>query len=185
MTGITDDVYQKVAKIIGGEDAIKVIMELKELGEATDDQVVEKTDLKLNEVRRILFKLYNYSIVQCDRSSDKNTGWFIFRWRLQPNQIEGFITNQKRRILRILKIRLEYERNNEFYHCTTPECSRVTFDDAVELVFRCPTCNTLLHHYNNSDSIKALEEKIQQIEKETSPIGIVGKIEEIESEVAS
>ncbi len=160
-------------------------MALKELGEATDDQLLEKMDLKLNDVRRILFKLYNHSVVQCDRSRDENTGWFIFRWRLQPNQIEGFITNQKRRILRILKIRLEYERNNEFYRCTTPKCSRVVFDDAVELVFRCPTCNKLLHHYDNSELIKALEEKIQQIEKETSILGIVEKIEEIESEFAS
>ena len=78
MAVIIDDVLQKIAKIIGGEDAIKVVMELKELGEATD-QILAKTDLKLNDVRRTLFKLYNQSIVQCDRSRDENTGWFIFR----------------------------------------------------------------------------------------------------------
>ena len=87
MTLISDDVFQKVAKIIGGEDAIKVVMALKKLGEDTDDQILERMDLKLNDVRRILFKLYNHSVVQCDRSRDENTGWFIFRWRLQSGHI--------------------------------------------------------------------------------------------------
>ena len=78
MTVITDDILSKVANVIGGEDAIKVVMALKELKEATDDQLLPKTEMKLNDIRKMLFKLYNHSIVQCDVSRDKDTGWFIF-----------------------------------------------------------------------------------------------------------
>jgi transcription initiation factor TFIIE subunit alpha len=167
LIAITDDVMCKVAGIIGGEDAIKVIMVLKELGEATDDQMLTKTGLKLNDVRKILFRLYNYSIVQCDRSRDKDTGWFIFRWRLQPDQVEGFINNQKRRIIKILKSRLEYEENNDFYYCNTPGCNRVTFEDAVEIIFRCTVCGNPLQHYDNIALINVLKSKIEALEKET------------------
>ena len=164
MAAITDDILSKVANVIGGEDAVKVVMALKELGEVTDDQLLPKTEMNLYDIRKILFKLYNRSIVQCDVSRDKDTGWFIFRWRLQLDQVEGFINNQKRRILKILKTRLEYEENNDFYYCNTPECRKITFDDAVELIFRCPTCGKALQHYDNSEMAKALVDKIEQLE---------------------
>ena len=161
MAAITDDVLSKVANVIGGEDAVKVVMALKELKEATDDQLLPKTEMNLYDIRKILFKLYNHSIVQCDISRDKDTGWFIFRWRVQLDQVKGFINNQKRQILRILKTRLEYEEKNEFYYCYMSGCSRVTFDDAVELIFRCPTCSKALQHYDNSEMAKALADKIE------------------------
>lgn len=168
MLAVTDDVLGKVAMVIGGEDAVKVVMALKDLKEATDDQLLSKTEMKLNDIRKMLFKLYNYSIVQCDRSRDKDTGWFIFRWRLQPDQVEGFIKNQKKRIRRILKTRLQYEESNDFYYCGTPGCNKVAFEDAVELVFRCPTCGEPLQHYDNSALIKTLKDKIGQLEKEVA-----------------
>ena len=168
MITLSDNVLCKVAKIVGGEDAVKVIQVLKELGATTDDQILSKTELKLNDVRKILFKLYNHSIVQCDRSRDKDTGWFIFRWRLQPDQIEGFINNQKRRILRILKTRLEYEITKDFYHCGMPDCSRVTFEEAVDSVFRCPNCGHSLQHFDNSELINVLKSRIETLENETN-----------------
>ena len=164
MSAITDDVLSKVARVIGGEDAVKVVIVLKELKEATDDQLLSKTEMKLNDIRKILFRLYNYSIVQCSSSRDKDTGWFIFRWRVQPDQVEGFINNQKKRIRKILKTRLEYEEKNDFYYCNTPGCSRITFEDAVELVFRCPVCGKAVQHYDNSAMVKALADKIEQLE---------------------
>lgn len=165
MAAITNDLLIKTARIIGGEEAVKVVSALHELKEATDDQILSKTDMKLNDVRRILFKLYNSSIVQCDRFRDENTGWFIFRWRLQPDQVEGFINNQKKRILKTLKTRLEYEENNSFFHCGTPDCDRVIFEDAVEMVFRCPRCGKPLLHNDNTTIVKTLTDKIKQLEE--------------------
>jgi len=165
---VTDEVLRKVARIIGGEDTVKVTMALRELEETTDDQLLSKTELKLNDIRKILFKLYNYSIVQCLRSRDKDTGWFIFRWKIQFDQVEGFINNQKKRILKILKTRLGYEEKNDFYYCHTRGCNRVIFEDAMELVFRCPICDKPLQHYDNKELIQVLQKKIDTLEKEIS-----------------
>ena len=166
MTLITDDILTKVARTIGGEESVKVVLVLRELKEATDDQLMSKTEMKLNDIRKTLFKLYNYSIVQCDRSRDKDTGWFIFRWKIQSDQIEAYINNQRRRILKILKSRLNYETSNEFYYCSTPTCARIVFDDAIELVFRCPTCGKALQYYDNTSLINSLTCKIDALEKE-------------------
>ena len=179
---VDDEVLKKVANIIGGENAVRVVMALKELQKATDDQILQhmmenlentetentETVIKLNDVRKLLFKLYNHSIVQCDGLRDENTGWFIFRWRLQPDQVEGFIKNQKKRILNILNTRLEYEQRYDFYQCDTPGCKRLSFEDAMEYIFKCPTCGKLLRHSDNTSIIDALTKKITQLEKELS-----------------
>jgi len=165
---IDDDISSKVARVVGGEDAVKIITFLRKAGEATNDQIVAETGLALNDIRKILFKLYNYSIVQCDRFRDEETRWFIFRWRFQPDQIEGFIKNMKKRVLGILKIRLEYEENNDFFSCYTPKCNKYTFEEAMECVFRCQKCGKRLQHYEDHKIIESLREKITQIEKEAS-----------------
>lgn len=169
---IDDNTLKKVANIIGGEDAVHIVMALKKFKETTVDQilahVVEETDteLKLNDIRKTLFKLYNHSIVQCDRERDENTGWFIFRWRLQQDQIGGFIKNLKKRNLKILKQRYNYETEHDFFYCYTPDCKRFIFEDAIEYVFKCSTCGKTLKHFDNSKIIEALKERINQIEKE-------------------
>ena len=168
MSTVDDDLIKKVANIIGGENAVKIVTILKDLGEATDDLILAKTDIKLNDVRKALFKLYNHSIVQCDRLRDEKTGWFIFRWKLQPDQLVGFVKNQKNRILRILINRLEYEQRNDFYYCETPGCNRITFEDAMETVFHCPVCGNKLKHCDNSNIIKVLSEKFEQLRKDIS-----------------
>lgn len=166
LAAITDVILSKIANIIGGEDAVKIVMTINELGKATGDQLMALTEMKLNDIRKILFKLYNQSLIQCDRSRDQDTGWFIFEWRLQPGQIEGFIKNLKSRILRILKTRLKYEENNTFYYCNSSDCKKVIFEDALEFVFKCPICKKLLQHYDNSAEIKVLSDKIKQVEIE-------------------
>ncbi|MEM1766410.1 MAG: hypothetical protein QXD86_00470, partial [Candidatus Bathyarchaeia archaeon] len=156
----------KIAEILGGDEAVKVVDILKDSEEITDEEIANKTGIRLNNVRKILYKLYDHSLVSLRRTRDPQTGWFIFHWRLQPDQIEGFILSQKRRVLEKLNIRLEYEKNHDFYYCQTPGCRRIPFEEAVELIFRCPTCGKPLMHYNNEKIIRGLTKKIEQLRKE-------------------
>ena len=167
MQSFIDDVTLiKIAGVFGNEDAVKIIDILKEVDEITDEEIANKTGIRLNFVRKILYKLYDHSLVGLRRSRDESTGWFIFHWRLQPDQLEGFVLNQKRRILEKLETRLRYEKNHDFYYCSTPECERIPFEDAMELVFRCPTCNKPLMHYDNGQLIEAINQKIEALRKE-------------------
>jgi len=165
---VDDKTLNKVAEVFGNEEAIQVINVLKGVDEITDDEIANKTGIRLNFVRKILYKLYDHSLVGLRRSRDENTGWFIFHWRLQPDQLEGFILNQKRRVLEKLQVRLDYEKNHDFYYCSSPKCQRITFEDAVESVFRCPSCGNPLMHFDNANIVKALETKVEQLRKELS-----------------
>jgi transcription initiation factor TFIIE subunit alpha len=166
LSNIDDATLLKVAEALGEEDAVKLIDILKGSQETTDDEIANKTGIRLNSVRKILYKLYDHSLVSLRRTRDPKTGWFIFHWRLQPDQLEGFILSQKRRVLEKLNIRLEYEKNHDFYYCNEPGCKRIPFEDTVELVFRCPTCGKPLMHYNNGKILDTLEKKVAVLRKE-------------------
>ncbi|OYT49983.1 transcription factor [Candidatus Bathyarchaeota archaeon ex4484_231] len=168
LTFVNHETIAKVARILGGEEAVEIAKVLSQVEEITDEEIVAKTDIKLNSVRKILYKLYDHSLVGLRRTRDKNTGWFIFHWRLQPDQIDGFLTNQKRRILEKLETRLKYEQTHEFYFCNTPGCRQIPFEEATEYVFRCPKCDKRLMHFDNSKIIEFLSKKVKQLRSELS-----------------
>lgn len=166
LSNIDDATLARVAQALGEEDAIKMIEILKSSEETTDDEIANKTTIRLNSVRKILYKLYDRSLVSLRRTRDPKTGWFIFHWRLQPDQLEGFILSRKRQVLEKLDVRLVYEKNHDFYYCYTVGCKRVPFEEAVELVFKCPTCGKPLMHYENERILIALSKKVEQLRKE-------------------
>jgi transcription initiation factor TFIIE subunit alpha len=166
LSNLDDATMFKVATALGEEDAVKLIGILKNTEEITDDEIANKTGIRLNFVRKILYKFYDHSLVSLRRTRDPKTGWFIFHWRLQPDKLEGFIVSQKRRVLEKLNTRLEFEKNHDFFYCETPGCKRVPFEEAVELVFRCSTCGKPLMHYENGKILEALTTKVETLRKE-------------------
>ena len=161
-----DETLVKVAEVLGREEAIEIIHTLKDADEITDDQIANKTGIRLNSVRKILYRLYDHSLVSLRRSRDQNTGWFIFHWKLQPDQLECFISNQKRHVLEKLDTRLSYEKNHDSYFCGTPGCKRIPFEEAIELLFSCPTCGKPMMHFENGKFVEFLSQKVDQIRKE-------------------
>src|SRR4030043_111200 len=107
LSTIDDATLMKVAAALGEEEAVHLIESIKNSEETTDDEIANKTGIRLNAVRKILYKLYDHSLVSLRRTRDPKTGWFIFHWRLQADQLEGFIQSQKRRGLEKLNILLD------------------------------------------------------------------------------
>lgn len=166
MAFVNEDLLVKVASIIGGEDAVKVIGFLESAGEETEDEISRRTGIQLNDVRRVLYKLYGHSIVTNVKFRDRTTGYFVFKWRLQPDQAAGFAKVLKRKVLEKLEKRLEYEKGHDFFSCFSPGCDKVTFEESVENVFRCPKCGRPLKLFDNSLIVRALEERVELLREE-------------------
>ena len=160
---VEDELLFNVVRVIGGEEAVTIAAKLRELAEATDDELAKSLDIRLNDVRKTLFKLYNHSIVVYDRIRDENTGWFIFKWRLQPDHVEAYIRSQRIRVLGKLKARLEYEESHDFYCCGTPGCRKLTFEEAIDTIFKCPVCGGSLAFVDGTALKKALNERVGKI----------------------
>ena len=166
--GVDEDKLLEVARIIGGEEGVEIVKALEERDDLTVEEISEKTGIQINAVRRLLYKFYNHRIVASKRFRNPDTGWFIFQWRLQPDLVEAFIQGMKKKILKKLRERLEYERDHEFYHCGGMGCPRLTFEDAMEAVFRCPLCGEPLKPLDNTRYVEFLERKIEELEGELS-----------------
>jgi transcription initiation factor TFIIE subunit alpha len=165
---VLDEELIKIANLFGGEEAVTIVKSLKKLGEGTDETVANDCSVRLNTIRKVLYKLYDHGLVSCTRVRDEKTGWFIFYWRLQPDQLDAFIRSRKKRILDRLKARLDYERNHTFFVCKTDSEIRITFEEAMESSFKCSKCGNQLEGLDNSADVTLLESKIQRLEAELS-----------------
>ncbi|MHA1105742.1 MAG: transcription factor E [Promethearchaeota archaeon] len=167
--------------IIGGDVAIEVGIELlnSENKDITDEDITENIKqrlggtevdfepddteiLKLNTVRKTLYKLYSEKLAQFRRIRDKSTGWFIYYWWHEFERIEEIISEKKKLNERKLRERLQYEENNYFFTCQNcnDQNLKYVFEQAFEFNFRCPECGNPLEAQNNQEIIKFLKEKI-------------------------
>jgi transcription initiation factor TFIIE subunit alpha len=167
--------------LIGGDVAIEVGIELlnSENEDITDEDITENIKdriegkgidfepddseiLKLNTVRKTLYKLYSEKLAQFRRIRDKSTGWFIYYWWHEFDFIETILLEKKKLVQRKLREKLQYEENNYFFICKSCEMSNIKyrFDEAFELNFRCPECGGPLEAQDNQKIIDFLKKKI-------------------------
>ena len=165
---VSDETLMHIARAVGGDEGGEILKVLRDVKEITIYELTDRTGIQINTVRKLLHKFYNHSIVTCRRFRDKDTGWFIFLWRLQPELFEAFIRGLKQKILKKLQTRLEYELRHVFYRCGSSKCPKITFEEAMETIFQCPVCNDSLRPVDNSTTIRFLKRKIAQIEEELS-----------------
>ncbi len=171
--------------IISGDIAIYVGMELlnSESVDITDEDITENIKesikgsdidfepndseiLKLNTVRKTLYKLYSEKLAQFRRIRDKSTGWFIYYWWHEFDLFEEILLEKKNLIESKLRDRLQFEQNNYFFICKNCQESNIkyNFDKAFELNFRCPNCGNPLEAQDNQSIIEYLKNKIGVIQ---------------------
>ena len=73
---------------------------------------------------------------------------------------------RKKRFQIDYKKRFDYENTSDFYYCGNIDCSRSTFEEALDLFFKCPTCGEVQKLKNNDRSRKFFLKKIDQIKED-------------------
>ncbi|MGQ9718434.1 MAG: transcription factor [Nitrososphaerales archaeon] len=161
-----EDAFVKISGLLGGEEYVRVARALLNNENSTDEEIASAVGLKINSVRKVLYELFGRSLISGVRVRDLKRGWFVYRWRAQRDQTDGFIEGQKRKVLGRLKERLLYESSHEFYYCDTPVCQKRTFEESMDVFFKCPSCSKILYPTDNSEIKTALKWKIDEIMKE-------------------
>ena len=156
--------------MIGGDEYLKVARSLLKAEDATDEEIASSTGLRINMVRKILYDLFGKSLITGIRVKDERKGWFVYRWRSRREEVENFIENQKKKISEKLQQRLDYESSSEFYHCGNVDCPRVTFEDSLEAMFKCPSCSQVLNLKKNDKVKKAFAKKIDKIKNDMQQV---------------
>jgi transcription initiation factor TFIIE subunit alpha len=161
-----EDPFVKIAAMIGGDEYLKVARSLLKSEDATDEEIASSTGLRINMVRRVLYDLFGKGLITGIRVKDERKGWFVYRWRSRRDEVENFIENQKKKVLDRLQKRLDYENSSEFYHCGNEDCSRSTFEDSLDLFFKCPSCGQVLNLKKNEKARKNFMKKVDQIKND-------------------
>lgn len=158
-----DDPFVRISAMIGGDEYLKVARSLLKAEDATDEEIASSTGLRINMVRKVLYDLFGKSLITGIRVKDERKGWFVYRWRTRGDEVETFIENQKKKIADRLQQRLDYEESSEFYHCGSGDCPRVTFETALEDMFKCNSCGRVLNSKKNDRSKRAYRKKLDAI----------------------
>lgn len=166
MSSRAEELLISLAKDLVGEDATELLkFLLKKRIEMTDDDIAKELNVKVNEIRKKLYLLSEQGFVTYRRTRDKDTGLFIYYWKVNLDQINEILLNRKRLVLEKLKDRLENEQNTLFYYCPQDNI-QFSFDEALENEFKCPKCGSSLQYYDSEKTRRFLEYKIKQLESE-------------------
>ncbi len=175
---IDEDTIIELAVLVGGDIAGKIMKNLLKKPGVTDEELSRILQVDIKEVRKILHKLNEQGILHYELAREKETGHRIFRWYVGQEQVTGFIITNMKKILERLEERLEYEKSHQFYWCGTKGCRKLTFEEALDSLFKCPVCGKPLQPVDNEQTIKAIESKIDEINKYLDQLSKVKKIEE-------
>lgn len=156
----------EVVDDIAGEEVKQVTLVLLNADkETTDEEISEKLDMRLNQVRKSLYKLYDLQLATFRRIRDKATGWFVYFWTLHPERIDLFVEKKQQEVMSKLQERLNFEESNMFFTCNNPECPRVTFQEAMDNNFECEHCGGRLEAFDNEQLKQVLRDKINEMKE--------------------
>ncbi len=161
---LNDPLVKSLLTTIVEDEANLAVIESLNDGIETDEEIAEKTGIKLNIVRKILYKLYDKGLASYKRSKDSETQWFTYSWKFESNEIKRLVKEENEKAIKYYSDILE-EENNVFFIC--PE-GHVRFDYnlATQYDFMCPECGEELVFHDNTSIIKECKEIIENC-KET------------------
>ena len=152
-----------LGQIVVPEDLknIKTIIQALIDGIETDEAIHEKTGIKLNTVRKLLYKLHDASIANYKRNKDPETQWFTYTWRFDKEEyikeVTDFYTERLKRREDLLD---ELENNLYFVCCMEPAHFKGDYAESSEYEFYCPVCDYELEPYDAKKEKSLLKRRI-------------------------
>ncbi|NPA47415.1 MAG: transcription factor [Thermococci archaeon] len=163
----------ELAMEIGGEEAQLVVKALQKKKEATDEELEEMTEIRVNTIRKVLYSLHEMGLADFKRVRDKESGWYYYYWHLETKRLPELIKARKLKELE----RLKRERDSTpqvYFWCGKEGHPTMTLDEAFEYEFRCPLCGDIMMQYDNTEKIRELDEMIERLEVELGIRKVVG-----------
>jgi len=128
-----------------------------------DEDIASELNVKATIVRTILNDLHKNSLVEYDRSKNKKTGWYTYKWkRREEEKVLEYVKEYLEQKLSKLTENLNYEKSGTMFSCS---CRKVPFDIAMESEFVCPKCNDRYEEFDNSDEIDRLVSEMAEVKE--------------------
>ncbi|MBU0757508.1 MAG: hypothetical protein KKF44_05555 [Nanoarchaeota archaeon] len=162
---IKKEILETTAVHYVGEETIPIINYLKGKEDISEFTVADDTKIEIHLVRNILYRLNGHNLAKYIRKKDRIKGWYISYWSLNIKRfVELYDKYQEEKVSKLKdKLKKEQDSIDGLFICPNL-CSRVSFDRAMELEFKCTECGRLLNQQNNTRTIEHLKEMIEALE---------------------
>jgi len=167
---------------IAGPNALRLLKELLYKENVSEIKLAENLKIGVNEVRSLLYKLHAYNLVYSTRKKDREKGWYIYYWSFNFHHAKDLLILKNNKKMNKLKDVLENDKNIDFYECQN-KCIRMSLEEALIHNFRCPECEKLLIHKDNTASLEDIKKNVKDISEELEilkqPIKVTLKKEKV------
>ncbi len=156
-----------VIRDLVGDHAIPIIEFLIGKEKTSEFIIAEALSMEINEVRNTLYRLLEHNLVSFLRKKDRIKGWYICYWDYHPHMVPQLKHKILESRLERMTDRLAKEEGAQFYICRSG-CQRVTFDEAMEIQFKCGECGSILSEQDNTRTKEFLREQIATLERDVA-----------------
>ncbi|MFW6286268.1 MAG: hypothetical protein ACOC16_04065 [Nanoarchaeota archaeon] len=157
-----DKILEITSELIGDE-SVQVVEFLYYNAGASEFDISEGVGFTVSQIRSILYELKAKNLIDYDRKKDKEKGWYLYYWRVLPQNFDTVYYNEKKTKLEQFKERLEEEEDSIYYICPN-YCKRLPFEESLENNFTCPVCGALMNEENKTRKIEILKRNIKEHE---------------------
>ena len=108
--------------------------------------IAKDLDYEIHLVRNVLYRLNGHNLATYIRKKDRIKGWYISYWTVNIKRFkELYDKSQENKVIKLKeKLKKEQECRDGLFLC--PQlCTRVSFEVAMDLEFKCPECGKLLN----------------------------------------
>src|SRR3989344_4686672 len=152
---------EELVKEVAGDDVLPLLRLILGKSNVSEFKIAEKLNTTVNQVRNMLYRLNEHNLVAFTRKKDKEKGWYIYFWTFDTFNARQLIVDRKQKKISDLKRMINEENTTGMYVCPS-RCIRVNAQQALDLDYKCTTCNSLL---KEEDSRQLIEKTKQLIEK--------------------
>jgi transcription factor E len=136
------------------------VCQLIEDGVFTIIELAEAMKMPRRATRQVLYALNKERIIGYKRVRKERK--IIFHWFLTPKKIKRMISAARRNEIRMLEEEIEHEQDHKFFTCF-PCGERYLYTEAFEYEFTCEQCGEPLKHDDNTEKIKMLRAKLEEL----------------------
>ena len=102
---LTNKIVEDVVTEVAGEDVVPLVKNLKNKKNVSEFKLAENIKKEVNEIRNMLYRLYDANLVSFIRRKDKKKGWYLYYWTFNLKRIKYLVKDlKKKRTVRITQL---------------------------------------------------------------------------------
>ncbi|HLC72849.1 MAG TPA: hypothetical protein VJH37_04675 [Candidatus Nanoarchaeia archaeon] len=156
---------EELVKEVAGDDVLPLLRLILGKENVSEFKIADKLGTTVNHVRNMLYRLNEHNLVAFTRKKDKEKGWYIYFWTFDTFNARQLIVERKQKKIADLKRMINEENTTGMYVCPN-RCVRVNAQQALDLEYKCPTCNSLLKEEDSRQLIEKTRSLIDKIRAE-------------------